>query len=1043
MKGTLLCIAAALLTLVGMAQTVTTNPVFPAADQPVTITVDVAGTSLALHAWNDDTDPVYLWAWIDDGCSSACDAPTNVNPATAAQALAKVTRINTNPVTYQITITPTTFFNKPASQIKRMGFKLKTRDWADNKQTDNDRFITFSTADLAVQFTAPTPGTRLFVNPGTQLPIKAVASAASDLTLKVDGSTVASSPGALSLNYVHTVSVIPRVSNVVVTATRGAETKEASFQYVVRAPIINAARPTGIVDGINYNGNATSVTLSLWAPGKTSVYVRGDFNNWQIDPDYQLMKDGEHFWITLTGLTAGQEYAFQYLVDETLWMADPYADKILDPADQGIPASVYPNLKAYPQAARSDKDYFNRVAVFQTAQTAYTWQVSDYQRPKKEELVIYEVLIRDFFDDAHRSYQSLVDTLGYFRRLGVNAIQLMPIMEFTGNDSWGYNPTFMFAPDKYYGPKDQFKAFVDACHEQGIAVILDIAMNHQDITNPYVLMDFDFAAGKPTANNKWFNITATHPFSVFYDMNHESPYTKTYLDTVNYYWLKEYKIDGYRFDLSKGFTQRNNPDDVSAWSAYDASRIAILKRMADKIWSHFPDAYVILEHLAANDEEKELAEYRANEGKGMMLWGNLNYNYSQNAMGYLEGTPVGWGYYGNRGWSVPHAVTYMESHDEERMMYRNQQFGNASGSYNIKTLHTALERIKPAAAFLFAQPGPKMLWQFGEMGYDVSIDENGRTGAKPVRWSYLLENDRRRLWNIFASLFDLRKTYDVFRTGMATIINDDVQAKQLTIRNNPYTATPASADEMNVHIIANFDVVARTVSAAFPHAGKWYHYYSPADSLQAATVPVSVILQPGEFRLYTDIKITANYTPEQTDYERPMAPVLTNVAENTGSVGVTWQDRSTIETQYKIYRATAAGAFTSIGNAARNATTYQDKNSNLIPFTTYHYFVEAVNAVGVSHSDTVSITTTAIVTSLEEERFGSLSIYPNPTRGTVTLHTPNVRVASVRIVDARGQAHPAKLEGEELNMSQLPAGVYIVHITNAQGASVTRKLVKL
>src|SRR5436189_5819364 len=98
----------------------------------------------------------------------------------------------------------------------------------------------------------------------------------------------------------------------------------------------------------------------------------------------------------------------------------------------------------------------------------------------------------------------------------------------------------MFAPDKYYGPKNQLKAFVDACHKQGIAVILDIALNHQDLPNTYALMDFNFDTFKPNPTNKWFNVNATHPFSVFFDMNHASPYTKAYVDTINHYWLNEY-----------------------------------------------------------------------------------------------------------------------------------------------------------------------------------------------------------------------------------------------------------------------------------------------------------------------------------------------------------------------------------------------------------------------------------------------------------------------------------------------------------------------
>src|SRR5690606_1671016 len=157
--------------------------------------------------------------------------------------------------------------------------------------------------------------------------------------------------------------------------------------------------------------------------------------------------------------------------------------------------------------------------------------------------------------------------------------------------------------------------------------------NQQDIPNPFVLMYFDFAAGIPSAENPWFNQNATHPFNVFFDMNHESTYTQQYLDSVTHYWINEYHFDVYRFDLSKGFTQKDAGGDVNAWGQYDPSRINILKRMADKIWLHSPDAYVILEHFADNTEEKELAAYRADEGKGMLLWGNLNGAYSQNVMG--------------------------------------------------------------------------------------------------------------------------------------------------------------------------------------------------------------------------------------------------------------------------------------------------------------------------------------------------------------------------------------------------------------------------
>merc|ERR1711974_264125 len=92
------------------------------------------------------------------------------------------------------------------------------------------------------------------------------------------------------------------------------------------------------------------------------------------------------------------------------------------------------------------------------------------------------VLVRDF--DANRNYQDLIDRLDYFKNLNVNAIQIMPVMEYEGNESWGYNTSFHMALDKYYATENKFKEFIDICHQNGIAVILDVALNHAFGRNP-------------------------------------------------------------------------------------------------------------------------------------------------------------------------------------------------------------------------------------------------------------------------------------------------------------------------------------------------------------------------------------------------------------------------------------------------------------------------------------------------------------------------------------------------------------------------------
>ncbi len=613
----------------------------------------------------------------------------------------------------------------------------------------------------------------------------------------------------------------------------------ARTALMVNAPVEYSTRPRGVTDGISYTGPTTAV-LSLLAPGKKYVYLLGDFNDWMVDPAYALKKDSVdtqhvHWWLEIGNLSPGTEYAFQYLVDSEIRIADPYTDKILDPWNDGyIPESLYPHLKAYPEGKTEQA-----VAVLQTAQTPYQWHDTTYQRPPGEELVIYELLVRDFVAD--HSFKSIIDSLNYLQNLGINAIHVMPLNEFEGNESWGYNPSFYFAVDKYYGTKNDFKAFVDSCHARGIAVIQDIVLNHTFGQSPFVRLYADGTYGPPSENNPWLNVTARHPFSVGYDFNHESILTQELVDRVLDYWMSEYHVDGFRFDLSKGFTQKYTGNDVAAWSAFDGSRIALLRRMANKMWAKHPGGYVILEHFADNSEETILA------GDGMMLWGNMNYSYNEATMGYSS--DLSWGFYRQRGWSKAGLVTYMESHDEERLMFKNLQYGNHSGSYDITDQATALDRIKLAAAFFLTLPGPKMIWQFGELGYDYSIDYNGRTGNKPVRWDYLYQPERQKLYKTFAALLKLRNNHHAFRSPGANVEYALAGTrKRITIKNW----------DLNASIIGNFGVTGGSIDPQFKNSGIWYDYFT-GDSLQVDDPNAPITLKAGEFHIYTDKKLE---TPE-------------------------------------------------------------------------------------------------------------------------------------------------------------------------------------
>lgn len=591
--------------------------------------------------------------------------------------------------------------------------------------------------------------------------------------------------------------------------------------------------PEGMVDGANIL-DESAVLFNLFAPGKDEVHLLGDFNNWTASENSLMNRtpDGKRWWIQVNGLDDSDEYTYQYLVDGEIRIADPYAKKILDPQnDPYIDSQRYPGDISYPDGKAN-----GIVSVLQMKVEPYSWKLTNFNRPARNDLVIYELLVRDFLEK--NTYKVLADTISYLKSLGVNAVELMPVNEFEGNLSWGYNPSFYFAVDKYYGSANQLKYFIDQCHEAGIAVIIDMVLNHSFGQSPMVQLYFDEQKKAPTDENPWFNSVAKHPFNVGYDFDHESADTRFFVKNVIKFWMEEYRIDGFRFDLSKGFTQKDSgtgDGGVGAWSAFDASRIAIWKNYNDYIKSLDDDGfYVILEHFAVDEEESALA------AEGMMLWNNMNYAFNEATMGWVQNSDLSRMFYSNRDLPVAdHLISYMESHDEERMMYKNLQWGNSAGSYDVKNLKTALERQEMAVAFLMAAPGPKMIWQFGEVGYDVSIDQNGRTGEKPVLWNYLKNEDRNKLKEAFAKYIRMKINNPIFGTD---VVEYEVSGAVKTIH--------LKQGENEVWVIGNFDVTEQTIVIPIK-SGSWTDYVN-GDEIILQEDKLETILKAGEYHIYSN-----------------------------------------------------------------------------------------------------------------------------------------------------------------------------------------------
>lgn len=863
-----------------ISYTITPDP-FNETDQ---ITLSVPGNQIDESAWGVTNNAIYIWSWsFDTNYNNSQDCPTNGSWNNSNE-LNKLT-YNSTTDSYSLTFTPTAFFSRTG--IGRFGFLLK--DKTGSHQTSPDIFVNVGV--LSLNLTNPLVNSLTSVPSGNSINVTATTNVNATFQLKANGAVV-NSTSTPSTSYSYSYTVTADANMELIATDASSNSKNAKFILQIPRNVVSEPIPNWIKQGINYSPtDNTKVGLALYAPFKDFVHVIGSFNNWTVNDTYLMKRDTTNpdlYWIELNGLTPSQLYTFQYRTNDLRKVADPFSPQILSSYDdQWISASTYPNLPAFP----AGQDF--EVSMFKTGQTPYNWQVTNFQRPDKENLVVYELLLRDFTQE--KNWQSLINKITYLKNLNINAIELLPIMEFEGNLSWGYNTSFHYALDKAYGTPEKFKEFVDLCHQNGIAVILDVAFNHATGRSPLVRLwnidpDGD-GYGNVAANNPYFNQVPKHSYNVFNDFNHTSPSTKYYVERTLQQWLTEYKIDGFRWDLTKGFTQSCSENDENCTNAYQQDRVDILKYYADKQWGIDPNSYMIFEHLGTDAEEQQWANYRIAEGKGVMLWNKQTEPYNQNTMGYKENSNYDRMDHELHGFTNKHAVGYGESHDEERLMFKNLEYGAINGSYNVKDLNTALDRMKTFGATFFTIPGPKMIWQFGELGYefsinrcaDGSINSGCRTDEKPVAFTlgYDTNVNRKAVYDTWAKIISIRNTYPVFKSKTYTVESNNLtnDPDGLITRIYVYDNTLTTGVK-NVVVLANYNTSAKSVVPYFPYIGQWENLMdNTVSNITSTTAPIT--LQPGEFRIF------GNYTGSLSAIDESLSNRLSlQIADNPVRNGV-------------------------------------------------------------------------------------------------------------------------------------------------------------
>ena len=616
------------------------------------------------------------------------------------------------------------------------------------------------------------------------------------------------------------------------------------------AACVEQARPAGVSNGIYYGADGTSVTLCTYAASKTEpaqhVFLIGDMTDWTLSNDYQLKRDGNYFWIHLDGLTKGQEYRYQYAVVRAdgvkKQISDLYSEKLLSMDDAYEPKTVNPDLLAYPMSGAT-----GYVSIIQPGKTPFQWSdaTTNFQRPDKNNLIIYELWVYDH--TPTRCIEGLLARLDYLQHLGVNAIELMPVNEFDGNQNWGYSPNHYFALDKAYGTPEQLKTLVDECHKRGIAVILDMVFNHATGNNPMNKL-YPYTSSSATTTdlrlNPWFNVSAPHSDNVYEDWNHGFEPTREHFTRVLQYWLTEYKVDGYRMDLSHGLCSDKANTSVENLKYYYTNGV---KAVA-------PDAYFILEHWGGNmgSERPQLV------AEGMMCWENTCTAFQQTAMGWLKDGD------GLANANKDNYVSYCENHDEERCFFKAKQWGDGTVATDEAV---RLARVPLNLGFQCMLNGPQLFYHFAELGFDYSKFQNAQ-GA----WG----KDGKDAYGTAVSSTFSTSEYKMnpkfrpegagwFRAGARMQAYKKVaQTIQLRTRllpsvfeGNPTAQSLGSGVSLrtvqwgsDVFVAGNFSATAaQTLNLP---TGTWYDYFDGGTKAQS-----SYSLAPGEFRIFTGRSLAA------------------------------------------------------------------------------------------------------------------------------------------------------------------------------------------
>lgn len=528
---------------------------------------------------------------------------------------------------------------------------------------------------------------------------------------------------------------------------------------------------------------AKPIEFNLFAPYNEGASVIGSFSNWEPIP----MKKGDDGYFRTTIELEDGTYQYKFRVQSKSWFFEP--DQWVDVTDPY--ATNIDELGGRDNGLIQIKDGERIV-------DTYVWQHDDKPLSADHELVIYELHVGDFSggeDDpyARGKYKHVVEKLDYLCELGINAIELMPVKEYPGSYSWGYNPRYFFATESSYGSTAELKNLIDECHARGIRVIMDGIYNHSEASCPLTQIDHDYwyyHEPRDPDNNWGPEFNYEH-----YDENLETYPARRFIGDTVRFWISEYHLDGIRYDAARQIANY----DFMHWIVQETKKTASMKPFYN-IAEHIPETpsitnadgpmdgcwhdsflHTVVSHLCGDTFDLE----------------QLKDVIDCKRQGFLGSTNV---------------VNYLANHDHDRLIVE-------LGQRNIFD-EDAFKRLKLGAVLLMTAVGVPMLWMGQEFGeYKPKTQESAK-----IDWQLLGNDLNRGLFEYYKGLINLRKNNHALYTANIDFIHENPEAKV-------FAYSRWNDEGSRVVVVINFseNFLAGYHVPNFPSVGQWHEWTNNYD----------------------------------------------------------------------------------------------------------------------------------------------------------------------------------------------------------------------